>query len=336
MRKRVGRLVALSLFAAGSSVLSAEASNLSVPVTLVDATCEKSRVENFMVFVRSAIDTASLTTCHTEQAEEAKPFLEKAPAATLPLLFIDPSIDKHPAFADLVKAGKILPVKEGFIASEAYFSPVSGRYLRGRPRKPGRMDIFGMAFCPASQRAERLLLNFRQALAEPGFTVRLRFLVTETDGSLFSFHGKEELWEDGLQAIIQRDHPERLRDYLLARQDLHAPQAVDVAGLDAAELSVKGAEGLSLLKEDAALAKELGLTDGPVFLWENQFVIYLPEGLRWYAPFETLPLLQSFSVGCGPRWAQTQPANGLSGETESPSGGCSGGCSAAQSGVLVP
>ena len=336
MRKRVGVLIAGALFVAGAGVDPAKTSSPSVPVTLVDATCEKSRVENFMVFVRGAIDTASLTTCHTEQAKEAKPFLEKAPSATLPLLFIDPSIDKHPAYAALVQAGKIQPVKGGFLGSESYFSPVSGRYLRGRPRKPGELAVFGMAFCPASQRVERLLLNFRQAQAEPGFTLQLRFLVTETGGSLFSFHGKEELWEDGLQAIIQRDHPERLRDYLLARQDLHAPQAIAVAGLDAAELSAKGGEGLSLLKEDAALAKELRWADGPVFLWENQYVIYLPQGLVWYAPFERLPLLQPLTGGCGPGWGPAQQANGRGGETESPSGGCAGNCAAAQSGVLVP
>ncbi len=322
-----------------TSVRAEEPADASFLLSIVDVTCEEARVHNLMVFARGIVPGAQLEACATADSPQGQEKLSQTQRKILPVLFFEAAIEKHPQFATLLKQNYIERIGQGYISRGLAFPILPGYFLIGRERIPNQLEIFGAAFCRASQVQHRILMNFQKAQPDKRLNIRLRFFVREEAGRLISPHGNEEIWEDGLQAVIQRDYPDKLRDYLLARQDLTAPQAIQVAGLSKKELSAKQAEGLLLLKADAAFAQELEIKKAPVLLWENQYLLYHLEGLRWYAPFENLSV---FHTGLGMCAQQPNDANAGQAATDptvsqSPSGGCSGGCGANNSGVpLLP
>ena len=146
----------------------------------------------------------------------------------------------------------------------------------GKEAKPGVMEIFVMSQCPYGVMAENLVLEGQKAGVPAAKDVRIRYIVDYSDANGFnSLHGSGEWEEDVRQLLIAKYYPAKLWKYLEIRnKDYRSSRwdkAMEDAGINPKKIMKKfDTEGLELLKQEAAYAKEYGVNASPTFLWEGQ------------------------------------------------------------------
>jgi hypothetical protein len=181
-----------------------------------------------------------------------------------------------------------------------------------REEKLGMLDLFVMSQCPFGTTSEdamkEVLGNFKTEL-----TFGLHFIVSvmneedwnklppmrktrcvkKDDGMYYcSLHGEEEFNEDLRQICAIKFYAKNAKfmDYVLCRnKDLKNPdwkKCATEAKLDAAKIEkcATGADGLELIKTDAALVETLGFTGSPSWLGNNKEKLMVrdrtPEGIK--------------------------------------------------------
>ena len=138
------------------------------------------------------------------------------------------------------------------------------------------MEIFVMSQCPYGVMAENLVLEGQKAGVPAAKDVRIRYIVDYSDANGFnSLHGSGEWEEDVRQLLIAKYYPAKLWKYLEIRnkdyRSSHWDKAMEDAGINPKKIMKKfDTEGLELLKQEAAYAKEYGVNASPTFLWEGQ------------------------------------------------------------------
>ena len=148
------------------------------------------------------------------------------------------------------------------------FKPqVSGMsFFVNRKAKPGNFDLFFGIF-------EKDIAGLLTTLKE--FHPSLHFLAVEKNEGFDAKNGTAEV-EEYLRAVcVQKYYPEKFWDYLICRsknirtcywEDCFSGK-VDVARVKSC---ARGAEGISLLRENTSLNKQLQIFSGPTYLLDNQ------------------------------------------------------------------
>ena len=165
-----------------------------------------------------------------------------------------------------------------------------------KPVKKDVMDLFVMAQCPYGVRAENLVIQAKKDGKFPaGKTLNLRYIVGYDPARGFnSMHGSGE-WEEAVrQLLIAKYYPGKFWKYLEIRnkdyQSSRWDKAMEQAGVDAKKIMKKfDDEGLALLKEQAAYAKEFGVSASPTIIWEGKVQMDLGsaaalEGFEFFNP----------------------------------------------------
>jgi glutaredoxin len=149
------------------------------------------------------------------------------------------------------------------------------------------VDLYVMSFCPYGVQAENSMapvVNLLQKKAD--ITVRYIASVNgDTINSVSSLHGLNEAKEDVRQLCIAKYYPESFWSYLTKVNDQCYPLAMNETALDACwkgaatglgmnvttiESCAYGQEGIELLRSDATLAKQGGITASPSLFINGQ------------------------------------------------------------------
>ena len=136
------------------------------------------------------------------------------------------------------------------------------------------VQMFVMSFCPYGKQAEE---GIGPAMAILGKDVNFEphFIVSMSGDTVNSLHGPNEAAEDMRQVVIWKYWPEKFWkyvDYVNANTTVNSistawKDAAKAAGLDSTQIESKVAsEGLTLIKDEAALAQSLGVSSSPTIL----------------------------------------------------------------------
>ncbi|MCX5726929.1 MAG: hypothetical protein NT030_07160, partial [Candidatus Saganbacteria bacterium] len=104
--------------------------------------------------------------------------------------------------------------------------------------------------------------------------LKVRYITKFRKYGIDSLHGDDEIDEDIRQLIIQKYHPDKFSDYLLARQGSTFEKAAQISSIDLNSFTDKQGEGRKLLEEDAERAKTLGISASPTFLFEGRYIFF--------------------------------------------------------------
>lgn len=171
-----------------------------------------------------------------------------------------------------------------------------------REMKPAELDIFVMSQCPFGPGVYTRLIEARdEGGVAPEIALNLHYIadveINPEDKSIafHSLHGQPEAEEDMRQLCVMKYFPEGFSDYLHLRNEevnstLWEKSALG-AGVDPARILVcVYREGKQLLLENAHLAKKLGISSSPSFLWENRYLFFAPERLKELPGFEDVDI----------------------------------------------
>ncbi|MCQ2410213.1 MAG: hypothetical protein MJ053_01415 [Elusimicrobiaceae bacterium] len=173
------------------------------------------------------------------------------------------------------------PLQHGYAQENEDFIILSHQTRQGvyadKPVQKGVLDLFVMAQCPFGVRAENLVIQAKKEGKVPADkTLRLRYIVDYDPVRGFnSMHGSGE-WEEAVrQLLIAKYYPQKFWKYLEIRnKDYRSSRwdkAMEQAGISVSKITKKfDSEGLELLKEQAAYAKEFGISASPTVLWEGK------------------------------------------------------------------
>lgn len=206
------------------------------------------------------------------QEPAAKLVIQQYNLRLLPFVFLSQGVINAPSFMPLVRDGTIDKIENLF------YIPVEklrsfGFHILGNEKLPHQLDIYTMSFEPNSQQALRELINLiRDKKAD--VSLRVRFVTLFRPYGIDSPRGPEEIKENIHQLIIQKNYPDKFFDYVLMRQEKSFADVLSATGLENSVIEAKEQEGLTMLKEDAELAKTYGINSPPTFLWENQFLYF--------------------------------------------------------------
>jgi hypothetical protein len=114
------------------------------------------------------------------------------------------------------------------------------------------------------------------------FNPVLHFIAAENDKGFAAQYGTPEVEEYLRGVCVQKYYPEKFWDYLTCRaKNIHSSYWEDcLAQADATKIKncARGAEGVSLLKENINLNKDLQISSGPTYLLDNQ-IIFASQGV---------------------------------------------------------
>jgi len=235
-------------------------------------------------------------------SKDGKDLIKLHRAKTLPLYVLESKVEQDPNFTRLLpvayyKSHDSYLIRQG---PTNYFPSVQ----LNRPRVPRRLDVFLESHSLASVQAEADLIQFltQEANALKDLTISFHFLVSEAiedaaatapggggsvrvatladlsggaEGALVSARGEGEIEENVRQLCLFQHHSiGPLFTYLTCRNrslsDLDSAQRCLTPGKEV-KRCMETQEGKNLLRQDARLSKELGLSRAPVFLWENRY-----------------------------------------------------------------
>ena len=192
------------------------------------------------------------------------------------------------------------PLKQGYLRETADFIVLPRQTRQGvytnKPVQKNVMDLFVMTQCPFGVRAENFVIQAKKEGKFPaGKTLNLHYIVDYNPANGFnSMHGSGE-WEEAVrQLLIAKYYPQKFWKYLEIRnKDYRSSRwdkAMEDAGVDVKKIMKKfDGEGLELLKQEAAYAKEFGVSASPTILWEGKVQMDLGaasmlEGFEFFNP----------------------------------------------------
>lgn len=233
-------------------------------------------------------------------SKEGQRLIEQVKAVGLPLYVLDGAIEQAANFAHLKstfeKVGDVYVVRPDVAMPTVH--------LR-RERRPHHLDAFVTSLAPLTAQAEWQLMRFFHEAAPDDLTFSMHYIVQEAaqpgpgphpapgaaDGSvraagvkelgasspgpILSLGGPQELAESRRQACLFQHAP--MGDffkYIACRSQDLANQALAESCLvmpDEVKQCLEGPEGEALLRQDAAMARSLGIVAGPMVLWENRY-----------------------------------------------------------------
>lgn len=149
----------------------------------------------------------------------------------------------------------------------------------GKPR----VELYVMSLCPFGTKAEKRVLSLIDDFGDK-IDFKIRYIVTakgETLKDIISLHGQDEVKENVRQAAVLRYYPDRFSLYLdkidkksclmscgEVKLDDYWKQAAGELRMDVKRIEsfAYGPQGLALLKQDAADAKERGISASPTLV----------------------------------------------------------------------
>lgn len=208
----------------------------------------------------------------------ASQLLKKFKIRLLPAYFAGKAIEKEEGF-EAVR--KFTEFKDNYYWLFPQFTGVS--YIINRPAIPDRLELF---INIAGPEAKKVLQTTREFLDrnKGRFDFKLHFVVFEdTDGSLKGRGGVTEIEEDRRVICVEQNLPDKLWDYLICRAGNFNSSWWEDCLNDTQENAqlikdcAKSDEALKILKQDAALAKELEINYGGLFLLNNKEVFGISD-----------------------------------------------------------
>lgn len=205
---------------------------------------------------------------------------------------IDYGSDEGRAWADKIKA-KLLPVYLLAKAAESeagfkkiqeyaelkgdyfYLKPglAGGSIFAGRQAVPGRLDVF---LASHGKNTGGILSVLKQLQAKhKDRRVSVHYLAVEGPAGFSAPGGLAELEEDLRNVCVGRYYPQKLWDYAMCRAQYPQSSWWDVCaeqyalGAQKIKKCALSEEGVSLLRENTKLNKELEIANGPTFLVNN-------------------------------------------------------------------
>lgn len=242
---------------------------------------------------------------------QAKEWLEKIPAQTLPLYVWGENFSLLDAVPALETYRMVQSLNEPSGKKIYWLSPefVEPNFYLNRPHQPNQLDLFVMSQCPFGISAENQILPVAR---QNGIAVNIHYIITEQASNpsdpqsltLSSLHGPAELEEDFRQVCVQKYFPDRFADYLLERaknfqSSLWDQTATKVLGPESIQKIQEcvASEGKTLLLQNSQLTKELSIHASPTVLWENQYRFNNLKELK-----QSIPAFSGIEIkegGCG-------------------------------------
>jgi thiol-disulfide isomerase/thioredoxin len=157
------------------------------------------------------------------------------------------------------------------------------RFL-GRPRQPGRLCLYASGLGRGSNEAMLEIADFISR-NELDIELDIKYIVNADEFGVSSPRGSDEIREDIKQIAVKKYYPDKFFDYIALRRDHSPSEALKVLGIRDEDIDARRDEALSELRNSQPEIVSLGILSGPVFLWENVYLIPDLSGLKRYAPF---------------------------------------------------
>lgn len=253
--------------------------------------------------------TAARITVIDVNSEEGKAFIKLHDVRSVPYYFLEKKVESDPNFSAV--KGFYAKTEDGY-----FILPGSDTYMPAlrldRKRVPHHLDLFVESNSPFTAQVEAQLTKFLAESDIKDLTFSIHYIVQETvtgeradtpaetelstdiraasikeelgtvsAGPLTSRRGQAELLESMRQVcLFQHASAGTFFTYLTCRnQNLMDTGRGDTClqMSEPIQQCLQGPQAEALLRQDAKLVRDLEITGGPVFLWENQ---YGPFG--WY------------------------------------------------------
>lgn len=205
---------------------------------------------------------------------EGKAWVDKTKASLLPVYLLAQEADKEAGFKNIQE---FVDLKESYY----HITPrlAGGSIFVGRQKLSKRLDVF---LASAGKTVRGLLSVLKELQAKhKDLKVDIHYLAFEGPDGFSAPGGLFELEEDIRQVCVRRYSLEKFWDYALCRADLQESSWWDVCAeqhtLDAKKIKkcALSDEGMSLLRENTKLNRELEIANGPTFLVDNHIVFSL-------------------------------------------------------------
>jgi hypothetical protein len=244
---------------------------------------------------------------------EGRALIKEHQTKTLPLYVLDKKVESDPNFMTLIdsyyaKSGDGYIVKSG---TNTYLPS----FQIGRQLTPHHADIFIEALSPDSVKAESEFVDFLKQTTSNDLTFSFHYIVQEgvnadvksrsipmasdkkvrvatgrelastLPGPIVSRLGENNVRESLRQVCLFQKAPiGAFFSYLACRsQNLQDDTMADKCLVldDSIKTCIDGGEGEDLLRQDARLVQELGITPGVYILWENRFGPFNWNEIDW-------------------------------------------------------
>lgn len=194
--------------------------------------------------------------------KEAKELINDFGIRALPVYLLGKEVEGERGFENLKRN---LENKGSYYMLKMEFTGVS--YFLGRPASKGKLDLFISLY----QKGAKDYLDLARE-----YSPEIHFLAVENREAFEAARGNLEV-EDYLRGVcVKKYYPEKFWDYIGCRaKNANSSWWQDcLLGADAEKIKIcaQGKEGVSLLRENIRLNKELQVMLGPIFLLGNQEV----------------------------------------------------------------
>lgn len=302
-------------------------------IVLQDRRCTDRRCDTTKLVARLRTVLPGLrVTTHDWSDERCRELLDRYGLRYLPAYLLDGAATREPGFRAVAAHTRATPRGNmRYLAVKASFDPRAeicdnGRDDTGngrvdcddpgckgkvvcRPEVPRRLELFVMSRCPYGMKALDSMAEVLDALGRD-LDFRIHYIAEQKGEGFGSLHGQPEVDEDirELCAIEHFGARHRYMDYIWCRnRDMKKPwQRCTGKGIDrkVLERCATGAEGRRLLREDLALAKELGIGASPTWLANNRFEFHgvAPEAIK-----QGFCRRNKGQAGCERRLSETSP-----------------------------
>jgi len=262
---------------------------------VVDPACPTCRPT--LLTTLSRIFPAAIVKTVPADSKEGKALVKQLGASALPLYALDKTVEQATNFPQAQRM--LMQVKDRYVVRPEFAQPT---VRLDRPRIPQHLDVFVSSLLATTPAVESRLIQLFSHTTSKDLTFSLHFIAQEaakepdnapaapektlraaslrelqsvTPGPLFAAGGEQELKESLRQlCLFQHASMGDFFTYLTCRnQDLSNPKRAEqclVTG-KAIQACLAGPEGEQLLREDARMIRSLGITAGPVLLWENRY-----------------------------------------------------------------
>jgi hypothetical protein len=192
--------------------------------------------------------------------KKAADLLKSLGISGLPAYLLSKEIEKEKNF-DSLRLN--LEQKGNFYLVKPQVSGIS--YFFNRNKTKGSLDLFISLYDKNSSALLDVIKEFKPAI---------HFLASEKEGKFDAMKEEPEV-EEYLRAVcVQKYYPEKFWDYIYCRtKDIFSSWWDECAlDLDTNKIKscAKGTEGISLLRENITINKELDIILGPTYLLDNQ------------------------------------------------------------------
>lgn len=242
-----------------------------IPLTVVlPEDCRTCHPGRFVATFKRTFPGAEVKTLDAKDKFAAQ-LLKKFKVNLLPAYFAGKAIEKEKGFEEIKKFTQF---KDNYYWLFPQFTGAS--YIISRPVMPNHLELF---ISLSGKDVDKVLQTTREFLERNQFDFKLHFLVAEDkDGNLKTLAGLAEIEEDRRAVCVMQNFPDKFWDYLICRaKNFRSSWWEDCLNeipenLKRIKNCAKSDEALKILKADAALAKELQINYGGMFLLNNKEV----------------------------------------------------------------